>query len=77
MIVQQIVKKMSFRQKLLALQVGEDQNANYRKHPGILDLKYIESLRRTGFWFDGTQHAIRTDVKSVHDIAPTFALKHR
>ena len=68
---------MSFRQKLLALQVGEDQNANYRKHPGILDLKYIESLRRTGFWFDGTQHAIRTDMKSVHDIAPTFALKHR
>ena len=70
-------RNMCFRQKILAKQLGDNQNSNYRKHPGILDLKYIESLRGTGFWFDGTQHAIRTDEKSVHDIAPTFALIHK
>ena len=68
---------MSFREKLLSQQIAEVQKANYRKHQGILDLKYIESLRRTGFWFDGTQHVIRKDDKSVHDMAPAFALNHK
>ena len=68
---------MSFREKLLSQQIAEVQKANYRKHLGILDLKYIESLWRTGFWFDGTQHVIRKDDKSVHDMAPAFAFNHK
>ena len=66
-----------FRQKLLAKQRGDNQNSNYRKHPKILDLKYLESLRKTGFWFDGTRHVVRSDKKSIHDIAPLFVLEHK
>ena len=72
-----IMRTFSLRQKLLAHQLADNQNANYDKHPNILDLKYLESLRRTGFWFDGTRHVVRTDKKLVHDIAPLFVLQHR
>ena len=64
---------MSFREKLLAKQTADIP----KMRPGILDLKYIESLRRTGFWFDGTQHVTRADEKSVRDMAPAFALNHK
>ena len=61
----------------MAHQLADNQNANYRKHPNIIDLKYLESLRQTGFWFDGTRHVVRSDKKSIHDTAPLFVLKHR
>ena len=68
---------MSFRQKILAKILADNQNSNYRKHPHILDLEYLESLRHTGFWFDGTKHVIRTDNKSVKDVAPQYVLNNR
>ena len=40
-------------------------------------MKYIESLRRTGYWFDGKRHAIRTDEKLVPDFAPKYVLEHK
>ena len=40
-------------------------------------MKYLESLRKTGFWFDGTRHVVRSDKKSIHDIAPLFVLEHK
>ena len=61
----------------MAHQLADNQNANYRKHPNIIDLKYLESLRQTGFWFDGTRHVVRSDKKSIHDIAPLFVLEHK
>ena len=68
---------MSFRQKILAKILADNQNSNYRKHPRIIDLEYLESLRHTGFWFDGTKHVIRTDNKSVKDVAPQYVLNNR
>ena len=61
----------------MAKQLADNQNSNYRKHPRIIDLEYLESLRRTGFWFDGTKHVIRTDNKSVKDVAPQYVLNNR
>ena len=72
-----LISIFSLRQKLLAHQLADNQNANYRKHPNIIDLKYLESLRQTGFWFDGTRHVVRTDNKVVNDIAPLFVLEHK
>ena len=58
----------------MAHQLADNSNAHYRKHPHILDVEYLESLRRTGMWFDGTRHVVRT--AKIQDIAPQYVLEH-
>ena len=61
----------------MAHQLADRSEVHYRKHPEILNVTYLESLRRTGFWFDGTRHVVRTDEKLLHDTAPLFVLQHK
>ena len=60
----------------MAHQLADRSEVHYRKHPEILNVTYLESLRRTGFWFDGTRHVVRTDKKLAHDIAPQYVKEH-
>ena len=64
-----------YRYKLVSAQRSDPPR--WGDYPEKLDLNYIESLRRTGSWFDGTTPTIETNEKFVPDFAPRYVMQHR